>query len=156
MKFVRIVVGLVLALALLLGAAFLARAPEPPAAGSDSARRLEPGPLPIGSAELRFVDRSRPTDANGDFPGAPERTFEATLWYPADAPGPQPLLVYSHGFMSMRGENVPLAELLASHGYVVESQFARDPAERASQASFLSETLPRDFRELAFEAALPR
>jgi predicted dienelactone hydrolase len=120
-KFVRIVIGLALVLALVLGAAFFARAPEPPAAGSDSARRLEPGPLPIGSAELRFVDRSRPTDANGDFPGAPERTFEATLWYPADAPGSHPLLVYSHGFMSMRGENVPLAELLASHGYVVVS-----------------------------------
>jgi predicted dienelactone hydrolase len=29
--------------------------------------------------------------------------------------------VYSHGFMSRRSENVPLAELLASHGYVVVS-----------------------------------
>jgi predicted dienelactone hydrolase len=68
-----------------------------------------------------FVDRSRATDANGDFAGAPERTLEATLWYPEGAPGPHPLLVYSHGFMSMRSENVPLCELLASHGYVVVS-----------------------------------
>ena len=66
-----------------------------------------------------FVDRSRPTDANGDFAGAPERTLEATLWYPLEAPGAHPLLVYSHGFMSRRSENVPLAELMASHGYVV-------------------------------------
>ena len=123
MKLARIVVGLVLALAVLLGTAFLASAPEPPPAGSESARRLAPGPLPVGTVDRVFVDRSRPTDANGDFPGAPERTLEATLWYPEGRPGaaPHPLLVYSHGFMSMRSENVPLAELLASHGYVVVS-----------------------------------
>ena len=121
MPVIRILVGLTLALALLLAGAWFARAPEPPAAGSKSARRLEPGPLRVGSQDRCFVDRARPTEANGDFPGAPERTLEATLWYPVDAPGPHPLLVYSHGFMSMRGENVPLAELLASHGYVVVS-----------------------------------
>jgi len=67
------------------------------------------------------VDPSRPTDPNGDFPGAPERKLEGTLWYPEGKPGPHPLIVYSHGFMSMRRENAPLAELLASHGYVVVS-----------------------------------
>jgi dienelactone hydrolase len=75
----------------------------------------------VGSSDFVFVDTSRRTDANGDFPGAPERRLEATLWYPAAKPGPHPLLVYSHGFMSMRRENAPLAELLASHGYVVVS-----------------------------------
>lgn len=112
---------LAVALAAALGVAWLRSAPEPPAAGSESARRLEPGPLPVGSAERRFVDASRPTDANGDFAGALTRTLEATLWYPDGKPGSHPLLVYSHGFMSMRGENVPLAQLLASHGYVVVS-----------------------------------
>ena len=121
MKFLRILGGLVLGLALLLGLAFLAKAPEPPPVGSESARRLAPGPLPVASADRSVVDASRPTAANGDFPGAPERRLEATLWYPAGAGGPHPLLVYSHGFMSMRRENVPLAELLASHGYVVVS-----------------------------------
>jgi dienelactone hydrolase len=52
--------------------------------------------------------------------GAPARTLEATP-LPDGKPGAHPLLVYSHGFMSMRSENVPLAELLASHGYVVVS-----------------------------------
>jgi predicted dienelactone hydrolase len=75
----------------------------------------------VASAERVFVDASRPTDANGGFAGAPERRLEATLWYPAGKPGAHPLLVYSHGFMSSRRENPPLAELLASHGYVVVS-----------------------------------
>ena len=121
MQIVRILGVIVLALAVLLTGAFLASAPPPPPAGSESARRLEPGPLAVGSVDRRFVDGSRPTAANGDFTGAPERTLEATLWYPLGQSTPHPLLVYSHGFMSMRGENVPLAELLASHGYVVVS-----------------------------------
>jgi predicted dienelactone hydrolase len=121
MKIARILGVLLLALAALLAAAFFARAPEPPAAGSESARRLAAGPLPVASVDRTFVDRSRPTDANGDFPGAPERTLGGTLWYPAGQAGSHPLLVYSHGFMSMRRENVPLAELFASHGYVVVS-----------------------------------
>jgi dienelactone hydrolase len=121
MKIVRILGVLVIGLAVLLAGAFLARAPEPPPAGSESARRLAAGPLPVGTADRTFVDRSRPTAANGEFPGAPERTLVATLWYPEATAGAHPLLVYSHGFMSMRGENVPLAELFASHGYVVVS-----------------------------------
>jgi len=121
MQIVRILGVLVLALAVFLAGAFFASAPQPPPAGSESARRLAMGPLPVVSLDRTFVDRSRATDANGDFAGAPERTLEATLWYPEGQPGPHPLLVYSHGFMSMRSENVPLAELLASHGYVVVS-----------------------------------
>jgi predicted dienelactone hydrolase len=118
----RILLGLLLVLALGLAAAYYARAPEPPPAGSESARRLAPGPLPVATSDHTFVDRSRPTAVNGDFAGAAERTLVATLWYPASgAAGAHPLVVYSHGFMSMRGENVPLAELLASHGYVVVS-----------------------------------
>jgi predicted dienelactone hydrolase len=121
MKVLRILAGLVLVLAAVLGVAWLAKAPEPPPAGSESERRLAPGPLAVGTLERSFVDRSRPTDPNGDFAGAPERRLEVTLWYPEAAPGPHPFVVYSHGFMSRRSENAPLAELLASHGYVVVS-----------------------------------
>jgi predicted dienelactone hydrolase len=117
----RIVAALVIALATSLGVAYRASAPVPPPAGSESARLLDPGPLPVASVDRTFVDRSRATNANGDFAGAPERTLEATLWFPRGASGRHPLLVYSHGFMSRRSENVPLAELLASHGYVVVS-----------------------------------
>jgi predicted dienelactone hydrolase len=121
MKIVRILGLLVILVAALLTGAFYASAPEPPPAASESARRLAAGPAPVGAAERIFVDHSRPTAANGEFPGAPERTLAATLWYPDAEAGPHPLLVYSHGFMSMRSENAPLAELFASHGYVVVS-----------------------------------
>lgn len=43
------------------------------------------------------------------------------LWSPVDAPGPHPLVVYSHGFMSTRHGGTHVAEHLASHGYVVLS-----------------------------------
>jgi predicted dienelactone hydrolase len=121
MKFMRWLGLVAVLLAAGLGVAWLRAAPEPPAAASESARRLAAGPLAVGTSDHTFVDTSRATDANGDFPGAPERTLEATLWYPEGKPGPHPLVVYSHGFMSSRGENVPLAELMASHGYVVAS-----------------------------------
>ena len=121
MKIARILAVLTLVLGVSLAVAYRASAPEPPPADSESARRLASGPLPFASVDRTFVDRSRATNPNGDFEGAAERTLEATLWYPQGAAGPHPLLVYSHGFMSMRSENVPLAELLASHGYVVVS-----------------------------------
>ena len=120
-KIARILAALALTLGISLAVGYRASAPEPPPADSESARRLASGPLPVASADRTFVDRSRATHANGDFAGAPERTLVATLWYPQGAAGPHPLLVYSHGFMSMRSENVPLAELMASHGYVVVS-----------------------------------
>jgi len=121
MKILRWLGVITLGVAALLALAFLRAAPEPPGEESESATRLTPGPLAVGHADHTFVDPSRPTPENGDFPGASERTLEGTLWYPLDAPGPHPFVVYSHGFMSMRGENPPLAELLAGHGYVVAS-----------------------------------
>ncbi|MEN8162249.1 MAG: hypothetical protein ABFS41_19415, partial [Myxococcota bacterium] len=121
MRLLRWLGAITVLLAAVLGVAWLRAAPEPPAEGSESARRLAAGPLAVGSSDHTLVDQTRATDANGDFPGAPQRTLEATLWYPQGEPGPHPLLVYSHGFMSTRSENAPLAELMASHGYVVAS-----------------------------------
>ena len=123
MKILRIagavVFALVLALGVFVAVRFAATAPEPPPPASESAQRLAPGPLRVGRADHTFVDPSRPMAANGGFEGAPARTLDGTLWYPDGDPGRHPLLVYSHGFMSTHEENVPLAELLASHGYVV-------------------------------------
>jgi predicted dienelactone hydrolase len=95
--------------------------PEMPPSGSSSARWLQPGPYNVEEVDMVFVDNTRPTMANNDYPGAPERTFNTTLWYPVGAQGPHPLVLHSHGFVSFRGDLSSLAELLASHGYVVAS-----------------------------------
>jgi dienelactone hydrolase len=125
MKSVR---GLLIAVALLatlfaigLGIAWIRTAPGALPEGSESALRLAPGPHPVGNVELEWVDASRPTVANGDHPGAPERSFQVALWYPEGASGEHPLAVYSHGFVSSRHGGTYLAEHLASHGYVVVS-----------------------------------
>jgi predicted dienelactone hydrolase len=120
--------GLVIAVALLaalfavgLGIAWILTAPEALPEGSESAARLAPGPHAVGNVELEWVDASRPTVANGEYPGSPERSFEVALWYPENVSGEHPLAVYSHGFVSSRHGGTYLAEHLASHGYVVVS-----------------------------------
>jgi len=110
--------GFALLVAGLLSAYGLTR-PIGPAELSASAERLRPGPHAVESVDRTLVDLSRPTPAHGDFSGTSSRTLETTLWFPEDAGGAHPLLVYSHGFMSMRSEAVLYAEHLASHGYVV-------------------------------------
>jgi predicted dienelactone hydrolase len=104
-----------------VAAAYLTSAPAGPALGSASELRLRPGPHTVQSLDFTFVDTSRATQANGDAAGAASRTLEVTLWFPRNAGGAHPLVVYSHGFMSMRSEAVRYAEHLASHGFVVIS-----------------------------------
>ena len=120
--------GLLIAVALLavlfgvgLGVAWIRTAPGALPKGSESAARLARGLHPVGNVELEWVDASRPTAANGDHPGSPERSFRVALWYPEGARGEHPLAVYSHGFISSRHGGSYLAEHLASHGYVVVS-----------------------------------
>ena len=118
----RILKGLGLALVLLavgVLARYWATAPKGPEPGSVSADRLQPGPNPVGRLELDLDDATRPTRANGSFPGAPDRKLPATLWFPERADGAHPLVVYSHGFMSTRSEAERNAEHLASYGFVV-------------------------------------
>ncbi len=101
-----------------------------------------PGPFAVGVTTLTFVDDSRPTDANGSYPGAPSRTLVTEVWYPAEgtpptegassiqelrgAPldrteAPYPLIVFSHGLTSFRRQSVDYTTHLASRGYVVVS-----------------------------------
>jgi dienelactone hydrolase len=106
------------------------------AAPLTTAQVLEPGPAGVGVTTMTFEDTTRPTMANGSYPGAPTRTLVTEIWYPTDAAGnppptptrdvplaragrPYPLVVYSHGFMSQRTGGAYLARHLASHGYVV-------------------------------------
>lgn len=85
------------------------------------------GPHPVGTRTLELVDASRPTPPNGDFEGAPSRTLVTDVFYPATeagsdaplAPGPWPLVIYSHGYLSTRAESTDLLKYLASHGMVV-------------------------------------
>jgi predicted dienelactone hydrolase len=108
---VLLVVGLIL---------HFGRQPQPFPEGSKSAALLQPGPMPISDYAVHLIDRSRPTDANGNYAGAPERDLEGMVWYPSSkAEGPYPLIVYSHGFTSDWHEGIYLAEHLSSLGYVV-------------------------------------
>lgn len=101
-----------------------------------SAQVLAPGPYGVGVTTITFVDASRPTMPNKDYPGAPNRTLATEIWYPAAAVdpapaggqrdaalladgAPYPLVVYSHGFIDRRTSGGFLARHLASHGYVV-------------------------------------
>tara|TARA_R110002110_G_scaffold43803_2_gene135644 strand:- start:2358 stop:3506 length:1149 start_codon:yes stop_codon:yes gene_type:complete len=94
--------------------------PEPFPPGSESASRLQMGPLEVVRLDHEFLDPTRPTAANGDYAGSEQRRLESTVWYPQDREyGPYPLLVYSHGFSSSRREAAYLNRHLASLGYVV-------------------------------------
>jgi predicted dienelactone hydrolase len=87
----------------------------------------------VGVRTETFVDRSRPTNANGSYPGAPTRTLPTTIWYPAEGtPGPTeqpdapayddrrfPLLVFSHGFTASGPAYGLLLRRIASAGFVV-------------------------------------
>lgn len=85
-----------------IGIAWVATAPKMLLEGSESASRLERGPHAVGHAELDWVDRSRRTPKNGDYPGAAQREFRVSLWFPKDVEGEHPLVVFSHGLMSSR------------------------------------------------------
>jgi dienelactone hydrolase len=56
---------------------------------------------------------------NNEFAGAPNRTLNTTIWYPQGDQQDHPLIIHSHGFVSTRSDIAYVAELLASHGYVV-------------------------------------
>lgn len=113
----------------------LATAAAPPWVGCDesdpagytSADLLAPGSYPVGYTTLTLVDGSRPTWGTTDASDLPDRTLVTDVIYPAQeagsdaapAAGPFPLVVYAHGFMGGRENNLLLARLIASHGYVV-------------------------------------
>ena len=99
---------------------------DPIPAGTDSAARLASGPYRVAVHEHTLTDTSRPTDANGTYPGAASRQLPIKVWQPQRDSGAMPgtsggfpLLVYSHGFSGTRDDPQYLARFLASHGYVL-------------------------------------
>jgi|CXWL01.1.fsa_nt_gi fermentation-respiration switch protein FrsA (DUF1100 family) len=97
------------------------------------------GTYAVGERRETYVDTSRPTDPNGDFTGAPERTLETVIWYPASGTatiedevaestpdasldtenGPYPLIIMSHGWTANPAVYQTLGHTWASAGYVV-------------------------------------
>ena len=121
---VRIIAALLLVLASGAAIVSLGKQPVPLAEGSDSAALLSSQRYGSVREDLRLVDESRPTQANGDFQGVRNRTLEASYWYPVDSQGEipegkHPLVVYSHGFTSSRESGRHIGKYLASNGYIV-------------------------------------
>lgn len=105
-----------------------------PSTGNRSPAVATIGTIAVGRMEETFVDDTRPTQANGSFAGAPNRTLHTTIYYPARgkagggvtpdaAPdrqhGPYPLILFSHGHNSFGAEYEPLLRQWASAGYVI-------------------------------------
>ncbi len=118
LKVLFIIVALVCLALLLLG---LSEKPTPFAEDSQSAVVLKPGPFTVATTyNETFIDKTRPTNANGVYPGSLDRTLVGSVWYPeGSARAPYPLVVFSHGFSSLRVTGVYLGRQLASLGYVV-------------------------------------
>jgi len=97
--------------------------------GRSSLALVTAGPYMAASTSMVLVDASRPTMANGSYPGAPDRTLDTAIWYPATstAPGspvdlsgaPYPFIVFAHGLGSPNTGSQLLTAHLASHGYIV-------------------------------------
>lgn len=99
----------------------------------DAPEVAEPGTYAVGAHTETWVDETRETNANGKVPAKPERTFETLVLYPAEgtgsvdrqvvdaepAPGPWPLVLFSHGVTGQGKEYGLSLQVLASAGYVV-------------------------------------
>lgn len=170
MKILRLLLILVVLLVAGIAVALAVTTPEPIREGTESAARLAPGPHAVDQREVTWVDETRRTNSNGEYAGAEERSYAVTIWAPADAPGPHPLLVYSHGFMSNRHEAAYLAEHMASFGYVfVATDYplthfdapggpnADDVVHQPADVTFLIDrVLALDRNERAFEGGIDR
>lgn len=121
-----------------------------------SYQMLQPGPYTVEWEDVELVDSSRPTQASGDYAGSDSRRLLTRIWWPAgdDLEQPQPLLVYSHGFMSSREEAEYIARHMASLGYVVAAasyplsgfeapgpQLVQDVVNQPGDVSFIIDTL---------------
>jgi len=106
-------VALAAALAMAVGAAASSTAPV--------AAQSAPSVQSVATITETFVDRTRPTAANGDCPKLTSRTLPTTISYPAPGStgGPYPLIVFAHGFGATAATYQKLLEYVASRGYVV-------------------------------------
>jgi predicted dienelactone hydrolase len=81
------------------------------------------GGTSIGRVTLTFVDHSRPTAANGSYPGASSRTLPTLVSFPTRGghavPGPLPLVVFATGIGDSPTTYQALFDFWVRAGYVV-------------------------------------
>jgi dienelactone hydrolase len=87
-------------------------APDPSTAGAAE-------PFEVEELTLELVDDARPTPAGASTPEAPTRSLVTRVWYPIDAPGPVPLIVFAHGLDGHPDKFTQLLGGWAAAGFVV-------------------------------------
>lgn len=72
----------------------------------------------VATTTLALVDTSRPSVSHGVQVSA-SRALTTTVYYPSDADGPWPLVVFAHGYRIGPGPYARICRMWASRGYVV-------------------------------------
>ena len=97
--------------------------PEPFAENTQSSAWSESGKYTVLGSGFTLRDESRETPTHTlmpHFKGLPYRQLETTVWYPESQENEgHPLIVYSHAFMSERGDIHYILQNLSSRGYIV-------------------------------------
>ncbi len=76
------------------------------------------GQYAVASVQATYTDERR----SETYAGKDEnRKVNVEFWYPENAQGPFPLVIFSHGALGLNSSNLSLYRELASHGYVVGS-----------------------------------
>ncbi len=76
-------------------------------------------PEPTGKFGVATAEFTYTSDTITDYFTGGKRQVNLGFWYPENADGKYPLLVFSHGAFGIRDSNFSAFEELASHGYVV-------------------------------------
>ena len=76
-------------------------------------------PYPVRTESVRLFDPSRTTAARGTVPATQGRVLVTDLFVPVGASGPQPLVVFAHGWNSDPGVYATLLQGWAAAGFVV-------------------------------------
>ncbi|KOR89283.1 alpha/beta hydrolase family protein [Paenibacillus solani] len=76
------------------------------------------GPYPVATATYSYADKNRIEEFTDQ---KDNRFVNVEFWYPEQADGTYPLLVFSHGAFGIKTSNTSTFTELASHGYVVVS-----------------------------------
>lgn len=100
--------------------------PAPSTAAPTTAPPTTPAPVvaaapvhhTVGRTDLSLQDPSRATVSRGTTV-ASSRSLPTTVFYPSDAAGPFPVVVFAHGFQIGPAPYAHLCETLAAAGYVV-------------------------------------